>query len=277
MEQEKYTYNRKERLENRERRYKNILEWIKITPLCRKEIENRLESDGLEIDETALIKDYLNQMIEKREIGSLSKSFEHKDYKWIFKQAYGKKWDMKKNIYYFYTPRSKLFYEDLNKLIFATSGKKRVRELVDEISNIFRVLEIMSVFEMKRFFDDKVVKMALKKMKKKITANSIKEEKDHTLKTIVDFSSKNFKIDISSLTNVKEINGVNYLTLNNNLISSEQIKSYLMLPRSKMSSIMVWVAHHKRINNPKESVDLYLTKKMLELFLEIRGNPVIYK
>jgi hypothetical protein len=270
MTEEKYTYNRKERLEMRELRYKKILEWIKADPLCRREIEDKLEFKGLKIYENALIKDYLNQMVEKREIGSLSKSFEHKDYKWIFKQAYGKRWDMKKNTYYFYTPRSKLFYEDLTKLVSDVSNKKRVGELIDEISNIFRVLEIMSVFEMKRFFNDTIVKRVLKNMKKKVSIESIQEEKDHTLKTIVDFSSKNFKIGVSSLTNVKEIKGVSYLVLNNNLIPLEQITPYLTFPRSKMSNIMAWVSHHREVNESTEAIDLLLTKKMLELFLEVK-------
>ncbi len=266
MEKEKYTYDRKERLKLRKERYLKILEWIKDEPLSRKEIANRLRLKEWRIFESSLIKDYLNKMVSKREIGSLDKSFEHKDYKWIFEQAYGKKWDIKKNIYYLYTPRSKALYDELNELISNTSNKDKCQGIIDSISNFFRVLEIISNFEKERFFNDKIVKWVLKEKNIEPSKDNIKKEKNHVLNTIMNFSNKEIKIGLS-FSKVETINNKKYFVVGNKGVQIEKIYPYLGIPRKKMSHIMLWISHHRDVNG--ELIARFFLKRMTEIAFEI--------
>lgn len=269
---EKYEYNREERLRKREARYQKILNWIKDEPLSRGEIERKLEIKDLKIGENALIKDYLNQMVEEREIGYFSKSFEDKDYKWVFKQAYGKPWDMKKNIYYFYTPRSKIFFNELNNLIEDISDRTKCKQIIDKISNTFRALEVMSKFDKERFFNDKVVKMVLKKRGIKPTKENIKEEKDKTKKIILNFSKKVIKINVK-IKELQEANGQKYFFIGNKKINVKKVNSFLDIPKSKMSHIMFWTSHHRETD--KGRFMLYFMKRMFELFVEMEKDSQI--
>ena len=276
MEKEKYTYNRRERLDERKERYQKVLEWIKEEPLCRKEIEGRLSLKELGIFESALIKDYLNKMVERREIGSLDKSFEHKDYKWIFEQTYRKKWDMKKKMYYFFTPRSKALYDELRNIVKDASNKSRCQEIINYLSRVFRVLEIMSTFEKERFFNDKVVKRVLKEKKIRPTKDNIKKEKNHVLNTIMNFSNTAVKVGLSP-DRIETINNKKYFVVGNKGVEIEKIYPYLSIPRQRMSHIMVWVAHHRDIGEKDclpELIAMFFIKRMTELAFELEKKVI---
>ena len=65
----------KEYKENFSKNYSKALKELSYNPLTRREI---LKKTGIKISEQALIKNYLNPMIEKREIGSFKESDKYK-------------------------------------------------------------------------------------------------------------------------------------------------------------------------------------------------------
>jgi len=275
MEKDNYTYDRKERFKRRKERYLKILILLRDEPLSRKEIRIRLVKEGFGICENSLIKDYLNKMIEYRQIGSLDKSFDHKDYKWIFKIIYGKKWDMKQNFYYFLTPRTKDLYDELYNLIDNLNNKDKCMQIINELTRIFRTLEILSKFKTMRFFNDTIVKRVLKKEKKRPTQENIQKEKDRVCKAILDCSNTPIKVPITLSYDVKVINGKEYIILGKKKVELQKLLDFVALPRSYMDHIMVWVSYHREVGEKEakpEVISEVLVRKMIELFFAIEDS-----
>ena len=132
----------KTKVEARRVRYLRILEFIEKEPTSRKEITVYLKSLGLDIFENSLIKDYLDQMVEKREIGNLE--IGNNNYKFVLKVAYNKIWKEINDYYYFRTLKSEELYNTLTNLIKYLIDKKEAQRLINEICDTFRVIELFA-------------------------------------------------------------------------------------------------------------------------------------
>jgi len=268
------TYDRKERMEKRARRYNLILSWIKEGVLSRREIMQWLDKKDLKIGEHALKKDYLDKMIEKREIGSINKSFEHKDYKKIFELAYGKRWDKKLNIYYIHTPRSEKFYNELRRLAKDALDKKRALMIVDHTSELFRGLEIYSEFEKERHFNERVIKSVLTDQGIDPTLENINLEKRKNHDAIMLSNQKGpLKLTSDLGKYIQKVNGKDYLLLRDDkLVEVEKLDALFDILLNHMNHVMLWVSCTREAVVPYLKEQGLKEKRIYILLLELMFN-----
>jgi len=260
----------KEYKENFINNYSKILKELSYNPLTRREI---LKKTGIKISEQALIKNYLNPMIEKREIGSFKESDKYKGNREVLDEGYDKKLGVRDKLCYVYTPNSAKFYQDLRNTFSHLPNKEEYKKLVEDICLSFNMIEMTSKHQKAHFLKHKIVDKVLKKQNPILTSERINEKMKNAEIDMSNFAKKKIKINVPLSHLRKQVEGIDYLNIKDNLVEFDKLRRFLEIIRNNMDDSMFWISH--RIKKNADIITVPMINKMVELFIKIEENSQI--
>ncbi len=123
--------------------YQEILQLVKDKPKSQREIMQLINKNAVRISLQGIAK-HIRKALDVRAVVYLGNKVNKKDGRWLLKDKYDKSWAEDAHKMYLYTSLSEDFYKRLNKK-YGKDGQNK--ELIDEITELYRFIEITAYFQ----------------------------------------------------------------------------------------------------------------------------------
>jgi hypothetical protein len=257
-----HTYTNKDK-------YQAILDCIQGRMSTQKEINSSIQDKGFEvIDRHQIKRDFLNLMIEKRQITELNKLFKDKSKEkdFVLRWLANKIWKGKAKKYYFRTPKTEKLHSQLFKIIDNLKGNQEILKLLKEVCIDFQAIEVIAMANYKWWFDDEEIKKDLKKKGVECSEEEIQKKSKRQARTILKFSKKNRKIGIQ-LENIVKVDKNDFMRIGKNLVEFKKLNDFIGIVYKNMTPMMIYVTQGNKDNRDK--VTKPLMQKVVQLFFRL--------